>query len=333
MMASAEQIKALLESHADGDDARFYSVAMQLAAHEARLGHGKLAKELRDLIDDAKMHRGLAHALPEVPQRGALSNLLAWSYPKTRLGDLVLTGHLMDQLQRVVREHRQASRILEQGLSLKRKLLFIGHQGTGKRFSASVLAGELGLPLIEVPIGALHRWFKYEAVGELQKIFHVTKTTRGVYFFDATDNVVSSQKPEGDADDKGMLLYNILAMIEQNRSHSVLVTSMKYLDTLDVGAFNCFDDILEYDFPNEWQIAKLLQRRLGHVAVKGTDWSRLATRAFGLSYSEVSAAADDSLKLAIMSEQREVDDSNIDSILAERTAISAKLNSYAKPSG
>ena len=41
-MASAEQIKALLKSHVDGDDDRFFSVAMQVATHEARLGHGKL---------------------------------------------------------------------------------------------------------------------------------------------------------------------------------------------------------------------------------------------------------------------------------------------------
>ena len=35
-MASGEQLKALLTSHADGDDDRFFSVAMQVAAHEAR---------------------------------------------------------------------------------------------------------------------------------------------------------------------------------------------------------------------------------------------------------------------------------------------------------
>ena len=33
-MASAEQIKALLKSHIKGDDERFLSVAMQVAAHD-----------------------------------------------------------------------------------------------------------------------------------------------------------------------------------------------------------------------------------------------------------------------------------------------------------
>jgi hypothetical protein len=46
-MAKAEQLKALLQSHAEGDDARFFAVAMQIAAHEARLGHGAIAAEHR----------------------------------------------------------------------------------------------------------------------------------------------------------------------------------------------------------------------------------------------------------------------------------------------
>ena len=34
-MATAEQVKALVQSHAEGDDARFYAIAMQVAAQAA----------------------------------------------------------------------------------------------------------------------------------------------------------------------------------------------------------------------------------------------------------------------------------------------------------
>ena len=44
-MSSASQIKALLKSHVDGDEAMFLSVAMQMAAQEAKKGHGSLAKD------------------------------------------------------------------------------------------------------------------------------------------------------------------------------------------------------------------------------------------------------------------------------------------------
>ena len=35
-MPTADQVKALVSSHADGDDERFYSIAMQVAARVAR---------------------------------------------------------------------------------------------------------------------------------------------------------------------------------------------------------------------------------------------------------------------------------------------------------
>ena len=53
-MANAEQLKALVKSHIERDDRHFYSVAMQVAAREAKVGHGKLAAELRDMIFELK---------------------------------------------------------------------------------------------------------------------------------------------------------------------------------------------------------------------------------------------------------------------------------------
>ena len=45
-MAIAKQLKALIKAHIDGNDSHFYSVAMQIAAHEAKIGHGKIPQEL-----------------------------------------------------------------------------------------------------------------------------------------------------------------------------------------------------------------------------------------------------------------------------------------------
>ncbi|WP_418135132.1 hypothetical protein [Psychromonas sp. GE-S-Ul-11] len=53
-MASSSHIKALLTSHIDQDNDRFLSIALQVAAHEARSGHSKIAQELRDIVEDAK---------------------------------------------------------------------------------------------------------------------------------------------------------------------------------------------------------------------------------------------------------------------------------------
>jgi hypothetical protein len=48
------QIKALIKSHLNNDGERFVTVALQLAAHEARQGHVSFAREIRHLIDSKK---------------------------------------------------------------------------------------------------------------------------------------------------------------------------------------------------------------------------------------------------------------------------------------
>jgi hypothetical protein len=87
-------VKALITSIAEGDDAHFFSIAMQIAAHEARMGHGKLAEEIRDLIDRAKSRarpnsRG---PIPIARPRGEAAELLSVTYPNVRLQDLVLSN-------------------------------------------------------------------------------------------------------------------------------------------------------------------------------------------------------------------------------------------------
>ena len=57
-MATNDQVKALVKSHADGDDPQFYAVAMQVAAKAARAGQPKFAQELRGLVSNVRERSG-----------------------------------------------------------------------------------------------------------------------------------------------------------------------------------------------------------------------------------------------------------------------------------
>lgn len=65
-LTTVRHIVTLLKSHIAGDRDRFLATAMQLAAHEARQGCGKLAEELKAPVDRAQ---------------GELGGLVSASYP------------------------------------------------------------------------------------------------------------------------------------------------------------------------------------------------------------------------------------------------------------
>ncbi|WP_290524260.1 ATP-binding protein [Alcanivorax sp.] len=332
-MASADQLKALLQSHLEGDENRFYSVAMQVAAHEAKRGHGKLAEELRALVDQAKSRRAAvtgnspdSKAVPISKPRGELANLLSVSYPKSRLGDMVLNNELAMQLERIIREQRHAAEILSHGLSPRRKLLLVGPPGTGKTMTASVLAGELGLPLFQVRLDGLITKFMGETAAKLRQIFESTLHARGVYFFDEFDAIGSQRGLANDVGEVRRILNSFLQMIEQDDSHSLIIGATNHPDILDNALFRRFDDLLHYELPDEAHIASVLKSRLSRLAVKNTSWKRLADKALGLSYAELTRAADEVLKTALIERAEKISEQDISQALEERRRLSNRLN-------
>ncbi|MYC67554.1 MAG: ATP-binding protein [Acidobacteriia bacterium] len=325
-MANGEQLKALLTSHVEGDDDRFFSVAMQVAAHEARRGHGRLAEELRTLVDRAKSKLEAAGPIPIGRPRGELANLLEASYPSARLGQMVLGEGLGDQIRRVIREQRHAGRIVKRGLAPRRKLLLTGPPGTGKTLTASVLAGELGLPLLQVRLDALITKYMGETAAKLRLIFEATARTRGVYFFDEFDAIGSQRGLANDVGEIRRVLNSFLQMIEQDRSHSLVIAATNHPGILDPALFRRFDDILHYELPDRSQIAQVLSARLASEAAKEVHWSSLADDAAGLSYAEVVRAADEVLKDALIHERGPVGESDIRVMLKERRTIADKLS-------
>ena len=93
-MAAADQIKSLIKSFGEGDDARFYATAMQIAASEARNGHTVLAEELKKLIDTAKQGKktnlGVVKNFPVNATQKELNDLLELVHPHEKIKEMVL---------------------------------------------------------------------------------------------------------------------------------------------------------------------------------------------------------------------------------------------------
>lgn len=327
-MASAEQLKALVKSHIERDDQQFYSVAMQVAAHEAKSGHGRLAEELRDMIDAAKARalpgEQAGKLVPLARPRGELANLLTVIYPKYRLSDMVLDEQVAAQIDRILKEQRLYSRIREHGLSPRRKLLLVGPPGTGKTMTASVLAGELGVPLFSVRLDALITKFMGETAAKLRQIFDAVMEVRGVYFFDEFDAIGSHRGLANDVGEIRRVLNSFLQMIENDHSNSLIIAATNHAEILDYALFRRFDDVIEYRLPTRAQAAKLIRSRLGKFAPKPFPLKAVARKADGLSYAEIRRAVDEAIKDAVMHEESCVKGQELAGALEDRRKLSLR---------
>jgi SpoVK/Ycf46/Vps4 family AAA+-type ATPase len=327
-MASAEQMKALLKSHIDGDEAHFYAVAMQVAAHEAKVGHAKIAHELRELIDAAKVHKQPMHdtrrTVPIAQPRGELSALLSVSYPKLRLPDMILDENVHDRLVRIIKEHRQITKIRSFGLAPRKKLLLVGSPGTGKTMSAAVLAGELSLPLFVVRLDSMITKFMGETAAKLRLIFDAISQSRGVYLFDEFDSIGSQRGLNNDVGEIRRVLNSFLQLIEQDNSDSLLLAATNHPDILDHALFRRFDDVIEYGLPEHEMLINALKSKLAVFGKSKIDWEKLAVSAAGLSYADITRACEDAIKDAVIHDRQKVATNDILKTLSERINLHAK---------
>jgi SpoVK/Ycf46/Vps4 family AAA+-type ATPase len=297
-MASSEQLKALFHSHLEKDDDRFMSIALQVAAHEARSGHGKLAQELRDIVTVAKKKASTDKYAPISIAKGIqdASGLLFASQPKNRLVDLIAKNDLKVRLERLIKEQKFMTKLKSHGLSPRRKVLLVGPPGTGKTFTASILAGELDYPLFQVRLDALITKFMGESSSKLRQVFDAINDVRGVYFFDEFDALGSQRSSPNDVGEARRILNSFLQMIEQDESNSLIVCATNHIEILDNALFRRFDDVIRYELPEDEEIITLFKNRLNSYVAKNFPWKKLPEIAKELSSAEISRAADESIK-------------------------------------
>lgn len=326
-MANASQVTELLRAFVRNEDDHFLKVALQVAAVEAQRGHVKVASEMRDLIDKARsqpLSRQSARPMPLAQPKGELAELLSAQYPQQYLASMVVSESVEQRLRRVLREQRHHERLAGHGLEPRRKLLLVGPPGTGKTLTASVLATELRLPLFVARFDALITKFMGESASKLRLVFDALKTTRGVYLFDEFDSLGLQRGSQHDVAEMRRTLNMFLQLIEQDRSDSLLVAATNHGASLDVALFRRFDDVIQYELPDQEQAEILLRNSLAVLANPAIDFSRLARAAAGLSHSDIVKASADAMKDAVIEGEDSVNPERVVMHLNERA--SGQLN-------
>ncbi|WP_445636784.1 ATP-dependent zinc metalloprotease FtsH [Nostoc sp. DSM 114161] len=321
-MSTARHVIALLKSYLEGEEQQFFSVALQMAAHEARQGHTKVAQEIQNLIDKAKENKTVierkASPVPLVQPKGELLNLVSVRYSDTRLIDMVLPPNLEKKLQRILVEHIKQNRLAEYNLKPRRKILLVGPPGSGKSMTAAALARELQLPLFTVLYTSLITKFMGETANQLKLIFDAMAVTRGVYFFDEFDAIGSERAAANDVGEIRRVLNSCLQFLENDESQSLIIAATNHPDLLDKALFRRFDDVIEYELPNQNLVRKLLETRLVCFDIQWHNWQNIIESAEGLSHAELVRAADDAAKIAVISDQDSISEENMISAIVER---------------
>ncbi|TYQ13108.1 UNVERIFIED_CONTAM: ATPases of the AAA+ class [Acetivibrio alkalicellulosi] len=316
VMATAEQIKMLIQSHFDKNDDRFKTVVLQLAAYEAKQGHTSLARDIRTLIDKSKSSNAKV-----IPFNKDLGEMIASSVSENRLSELVVKDDIKARVERILKEFWQQDKLKKHGMNNRRKILLAGPPGTGKTMTASVLAGELHLPLCTIMVDKLVTKFMGETSAKLRQIFETIAETQAVYLFDEFDAIGSERSMDNDVGEMRRVLNSFLQFIEKDQSLSVIVAATNNLRLLDQALFRRFDDVLNYGLPGEVEIERLINNRLNAFIDNKLRMKEVVKKCMSLSHAEIARACDDAIKEAILNDKETVNEKLLTLMIAERNSV------------
>jgi SpoVK/Ycf46/Vps4 family AAA+-type ATPase len=323
-VSNSKQILAMLKSRAEGDDELFYSIALQVAASEARQGHRATAEELRAAVDAARASggRGQTVPIPFSTPRGELTDLLDHRDARYGLDDVVLDDAIRHRLDDLVRQQVRRDWLRQHGKTPNRRVLFVGPPGSGKTMTAEAVAGELKLPLYVIRLEGLITRFMGETAAKLRTIFDETARRRGVYLFDEFDAIGARRAATNDVAEMRRVLNSFLQFMEEPTSvDSVLIGATNHPELLDHALLRRFDTILEFQPPTDDEIRKIVSANLRPLRYPRFAWKRIANAAKGLSQSEIVRAAEDAVKTAILDERDILRTEDVVQRLADRQAM------------
>lgn len=322
----ADILKRLVKAHADSDDAAFRKAALQLAATEGSAGHTRVAEELRALIMQLPQRANNAFAPPELAAvdiaqpRGELGGLLTGGFRQERLRDVVLGGETKKLVGRLLQENHHRVALESWGTPARRKLLFYGPPGCGKTLTASVIAGELGLPLMTVRFDGLFSRFLGATAGHLKVIFDEMPRRPAVYLFDEVDAMAKSR---GDAQEVGevrRVVTSFLQLLDADRSGSVIIAATNFESLLDRAVFRRFDVLVPFEMPDTEQLDRLLRLRLNAFVLPPRLIRTLAAGALGMSFADAARGCEDAIRTMILDQRRELSEEDLVSAFAQARA-------------
>lgn len=291
-----DRIMALLNAHYQNDSESFNTVALQIAAAEARTGHVVVAQEIKKIVDKYR-------SVGNVMRMSYLNTTLADSVVEEQniftIDDLVVNSEIREHITRAILEYQERALLERNGLQSRSRLLFGGPSGTGKTMTASVIANETALPFYVVQMDKIVSRYLGTTSAKLAELFDAIASHPGVYLFDEFDALGAERERENEVGEMRRILNSFLKLIEQPLKRSIVIAATNDMKVLDRALFRRFDDVVQFELPTQTEVVNLLRKRLdGRLPIKII--STLASSFLGCSQAIICTVCDDAVKTSIL---------------------------------
>ena len=259
MATDVNTLSKLLQALAERRWEDALALGAMLAKREERQGHFQAARRLRGALGESA-EEGEAPWQATGGRQTALRALLPVS--PVDLDSVVLPRHLREQIEEVSLEWRLHEQLEEEGMSRRRKLLFVGPPGCGKTLTARALGSTTGLPVLVVRFDAVVGAYLGQTAAQLREVFAYAEAVPSVLVIDEIDALAQRRGNPRDVGELDRVVISLMQELEHASPKGFVVASSNLPRLLDEALWRRFDLVLTFPSPARRNLALFARDRL-----------------------------------------------------------------------
>lgn len=321
-MTSSELIKQLFLSFNNDDGDAFMLAAREYIEREKRKNHTVVAKELEKALYQtartANSQRRFKQGTPIPRDTEKGFPLLEIQHFDLDFDNLILSPRTIAQLERIIREFKDADILATYNLNYKKKILLCGQPGTGKTFSVQIVSSLLHIPLVYIRFDAIISSYLGETAGNLRKVFDFIENGTWIVLFDEFDIIGKNRDDVHEHGEIKRVVNNFLQMLDNFKGDSILFAATNHQSMLDSAIWRRFDAVIEYEIPDETTRQKLFENYLRPIKRdKKINLSQAARATQGLSPADIEMIAVEAMKTAIINARSSLTEADLDTAIEQ----------------
>ncbi|MBP9165138.1 MAG: AAA family ATPase, partial [Leptospiraceae bacterium] len=183
------------------------------------------------------------------------------------------------------------------------------------------IAFELELPFVVIRIDSIVSSFLGETSANLRKVFDYIHKNRMVVLFDEFDALGRERSDTSEHGEIKRVVNALLQMFDNYKGNSILIAATNHEATLDSAVWRRFEEVLEFNLPDNNQIKKLLEMKLRGVRRNFKKEIQLIAPYFKqMSHADIERIIRRAIKDMILQGREFLEDKDIDnSLLNEKS--------------
>lgn len=259
-------------------------VAKQAKTSEPDFSHGIL--EILNANRDRPAVLGLRDAtdLTLPVDRESRQHLVRIEHASDSTEAPVLPDSVMGQIEQVVLERLQISKLKKVGLDPSRTILFSGDPGVGKTMTARWIASKLDRPLFVLDLSSVMSSFLGRTGANLKSVLEFAKSEDGILLLDEFDAVAKRRDDDSEVGELKRLVTVLLQEIDLWPSDRLLIAATNHGELLDSAVWRRFDMVVKFPLPEPDVVIEFIRREIGEklpdkwvqalsIAMKGRSFS------------------------------------------------------------